>query len=106
MSEAWAIGDAATVRGFELAGFRAVVAETGGAVRAAVEGARASGARLAVLCEAAAALAPEVLESAPGARSTLLVVVPGIAGAAAATAGERVRGGVRRALGVPKGGRT
>lgn len=102
MNEGWAIGDAATVRGFELAGFRGVVAETSAAVRAAVERARAEGVRLAVLSEGAAALAPEVLDTASGVPSTLLVVVPGISCEHVAPPRDRVRRAVRRALGVPE----
>jgi vacuolar-type H+-ATPase subunit F/Vma7 len=105
VSGVFAIGDAATVRGFELAGFRGIVAETGAAVRAAVARARAEGARLAVLCEPAAALAPELVTDASGAASPLLVVVPALAGEGAPTGGQRVRSAVRRALGVPEGRR-
>jgi vacuolar-type H+-ATPase subunit F/Vma7 len=99
----WAIGDAPSVRGFELAGFRGVVAETGAAVREALERARQDGARLVVISEAASLLAPEVLDTARGPLRTLVVAVPSLAGEKAATAGERVRRIVRRALGVPEG---
>ena len=97
------VGDAPTVRGFELAGFRGVVAETGAAVRAALERARGEAARLVVVSEAAALLAPEVLDTARGPLRTLVVAVPSLAGKPAATAGPRVRRVVRRALGLPEG---
>jgi vacuolar-type H+-ATPase subunit F/Vma7 len=103
VSGAWAIGDAPTVRGFELAGFRGVVAETGGAVRAALERAREDGARLVVVGEAAAQLAPEVLGGVRGPLAMLVVAVPSLAGEQAPSAGHRVRRVVRRALGVPEG---
>jgi vacuolar-type H+-ATPase subunit F/Vma7 len=99
----WAIGDAPTVRGFELAGFRGVVTETGAEVQAAVALARAEGARLVVIGEAASLLAPEVLDGPRGPLRTLVVAVPSLAGEGAATAGRRVRRIVRRALGVPEG---
>jgi vacuolar-type H+-ATPase subunit F/Vma7 len=104
VSGGWAIGDAPTVRGFELAGFHGVVAETSGAVRAAVEQAREQGVRLAVVSERAAALAPDVLD-ARGALRTLVVAVPSLGREHAAPAGERVRRIVRGALGVPESAR-
>jgi vacuolar-type H+-ATPase subunit F/Vma7 len=103
VNAAFAIGDAPTVRGFELAGFRGIVAETSAAVHAALARAREEGARLVVISEAAALLAPEVQGSAGGPLRTLVVAVPSLAGARDATAGEGVRRVVRRALGVPKG---
>jgi hypothetical protein len=66
-----------------------------------VERAREEGARLAVVSEGAAALAPDVLD-ARGALRTLVVAVPSLAGKRVAPAGERVRRIVRRALGVPE----
>ena len=103
MNGGWAVGDAPTVRGFELAGFRGVVAETCAAVRAAVERARGEGAHLVVVSEAAAVLAPEVLDSVRGPLRTLVVAVPSLAGERAASSGNRVRRIVRRAIGVPEG---
>jgi vacuolar-type H+-ATPase subunit F/Vma7 len=97
------VGDGPTVRGFELAGFRGVVAETGAAVRAAVERAHAEKARLVVVGEAAAQLAPEVLGGVRGPLAMLVVAVPSLAGEQAASVGHRVRRVVRRALGVPEG---
>jgi vacuolar-type H+-ATPase subunit F/Vma7 len=97
------VGDAPTVRGFELAGFRGVVAETETAVRAALERAREEGAPLVVLSEQAARLAPDVLEVAHAPLRMLVVAVPALAGECAATAGSRVRRRVRRALGLPEG---
>jgi vacuolar-type H+-ATPase subunit F/Vma7 len=103
VTASWAVGDAPTVRGFELAGFRGVVAETGAAVRAAVDRARGEGAHLVVVSETAALLAPEVLDTASGPLRMLVVAIPSLAGERAATAGGRVRQRVRRALGVPEG---
>lgn len=96
------VGDAPTVRGFELAGFRGVVAETDGAVRSAVERARREGARLVVVSEAAARLAPDVLVAVRGSLRTLVVPVPSLVGDGVATAGSHVRRIVRRALGLPE----
>jgi vacuolar-type H+-ATPase subunit F/Vma7 len=100
---AWAIGDAPTVRGFELAGFRGVVAETAASVRAGLDRARQEGVRLVVVSEAAAQLAPEALEGMRGPLDTLVVAVPSLAGGPSETAGRRIRRVVRRALGVPEG---
>ena len=103
---AWAVGDAPTVRGFELAGFRAVVAETREDVGAALSEARAARIPLVVLTEAAAARAPELFDpTGKEGVAPLIAVVPSMAGGALApSAGSRVRGAVRRALGVPGAG--
>jgi vacuolar-type H+-ATPase subunit F/Vma7 len=99
---AWAVGDAASVRGYELAGFHGVVAETAEAVRAALEAARERGVRLIVLTEDAAARAPDGLERARDEVRLLVAVVPSLAGAGLTPVpGERIRRVVRRALGVP-----
>jgi vacuolar-type H+-ATPase subunit F/Vma7 len=101
-ARAWAIGDAPTVRGFELAGFHGAVAETAEAVRAAVRRAREAEARLAVITEQALALAPELLLPLRESVRPLLVAVPSLLGPAPGSLpGERVQQAVRRALGIP-----
>ena len=102
---AWAIGDAPTVRGFELAGFHGVVAETAERVRAALADARARGVRLVVMTEREAAEARDALEDAVRGVRPLVAVVPSLAGGSgAASRGEHIRRAVRRALGVPGAG--
>lgn len=101
-ASAWAVGDAATLRGFALAGFRVCVAEDADRVLAGLETAGSRGATLVVLTEAAARL----LEAA-GVRISadvrpVVTVLPSLGGERREPLpGAEIRREVRRALGIP-----
>jgi vacuolar-type H+-ATPase subunit F/Vma7 len=104
-SAAWVIGDAPTVRGFELAGLRGAVVASAASAREALARARGAGARLVLLTEQAAAWVGEALE--PGAEvKPLVTVIPSLVpGEADGVATESLRRVVRRALGLPPAAR-
>ncbi len=102
--QAWVVGDAASVRGFELAGFAGVPARDVESVRAGLARAREGGATLIVLTEAAARLldAADELESLDEAAvRPVVAVLPSLAEPRLEpTTGDRLRRSVRRALGI------
>ena len=106
--EAWAIGDAASVLGFELAGFAGVQAGDVESVRAGLARAREDGAALIVLTEAAARLleaAGELESLDEAAVRPVVAVLPSLAEPRLEPAmGDRLRRSVRRALGIPADG--
>lgn len=106
-ADALVIGDAVTVRGFALAGFRTVVAETPEEVASAWSRVRADPPVLVVLTERAA----EAVQLEPGGGTggvrPLVAVIPAAAGARVSPSpGARLRRLVRRSLGLPADARS
>jgi vacuolar-type H+-ATPase subunit F/Vma7 len=104
-SAAWVIGDAATVRGFELAGLRGAVVASAASAREALARAHGAGALLVLLTEQAAAWLGEALEPTREVTPLVTVIPSLVRGEADGVATEALRRVVRRALGLPPAAR-
>jgi vacuolar-type H+-ATPase subunit F/Vma7 len=99
---AWVLGDAATVRGFRLAGYAGCIVESAEEARAALAALRAQGVALVVMTERLchALGGPETLVAGP--LRPVVAVVPEASGLRVGpTPADVLARGVRRALGIP-----